>query len=185
LTTRLSVKAVGSEEMDEAMEQVTRVLRSRRRLKAGDENNFEILTQSQLVEMYENLTKVTWIVMIGISAIALIVGGVGIMNIMMVSVTERTREIGIRKAVGARSRDVLTQFLVEAAVLSGLGGLLGLAAAVGLAKLVDSATLMPASVEPWSVFLALGVSIAVGVFFGFYPASKAAKMDPIVALRHE
>jgi putative ABC transport system permease protein len=185
LTTRLSVKAVGSEEMDEAMEQVTRVLRSRRRLKAGDENNFEILTQSQLVEMYENLTKVTWIVMIGISAIALIVGGVGIMNIMMVSVTERTREIGIRKAVGARSRDVLTQFLVEAAVLSGLGGLLGLAAAVGLAKLIDSATPMPASVEPWSVFLALGVSIAVGVFFGFYPASKAAKMDPIVALRHE
>ncbi|MCK4511615.1 FtsX-like permease family protein, partial [bacterium] len=185
LTTRLSVKAVGSEEMDEAMEQVTRVLRSHRRLKAGDENNFEILTQSQLVEMYENLTKVTWIVMIGISAIALIVGGVGIMNIMMVSVTERTREIGIRKAVGARSRDVLTQFLVEAAVLSGLGGLLGLAAAAGLAKIVDSATPMPASVEPWSVFLALGVSIAVGVFFGYYPASKAAKMDPIVALRHE
>jgi len=185
LTTRLSVKAVGSEEMDEAMEQVTRVLRSRRRLKAGDENNFEILTQSQLVEMYENLTKVTWIVMIGISAIALIVGGVGIMNIMMVSVTERTREIGIRKAVGARSRDVLTQFLVEAAVLSGLGGLLGLAAAAGLAKLIDSATPMPASVQPWSVFLALGVSVAVGVFFGYYPASKAAKMDPIVALRHE
>jgi len=185
LTTRLSVKAVGSEDMDEAMEQVTRVLRSRRRLKAGDENNFEILTQSQLVEMYENLTKVTWIVMIGISAIALIVGGVGIMNIMMVSVTERTREIGIRKAVGARSRDVLTQFLVEAAVLSGLGGLLGLAAATGLAKIVDSTTPMPASVQPWSVVLALGVSVAVGVFFGYYPASKAAKMDPIVALRHE
>ncbi len=135
--------------------------------------------------MYENLTKVTWIVMIGISAIALIVGGVGIMNIMMVSVTERTREIGIRKAVGARSRDVLTQFLVEAAVLSGLGGLLGLAAAAGLAKIVDSTTPMPASVQPWSVVLALGVSVAVGVFFGYYPACKAAKMDPIVALRHE
>jgi putative ABC transport system permease protein len=185
LTTRLAVKAVGSEEIDGAMEQVTRVLRARRGLRSGEDNNFEIITQDQLVEMYENLTNVTWIVMIGISAIALVVGGVGIMNIMMVSVTERTREIGIRKAVGARSRDVLTQFLVEAAVLSALGGLLGLMAAAGLAALVSSATPMPAAIEPWSVFLALGVSTAVGVFFGFYPASKAAKLDPIVALRYE
>ena len=185
LTTRLAVKAVGSEEIDGAMEQVTRILRSRRGLRSGDDNNFEIITQDQLVEMYENLTNVTWIVMIGISAIALVVGGVGIMNIMMVSVTERTREIGIRKAVGARSRDVLTQFLVEAAVLSALGGLLGLTAAAGLAALVSSVTPMPASIEPWSVVLALGVSTAVGVFFGFYPASKAAKLDPIVALRYE
>ena len=181
----LTIKAVGSEQIEEAMQQVTRVLRSRRGLRPGDDNNFEIITQEQLVEMYENLTNVTWIVMIGISAIALVVGGVGIMNIMMVSVTERTREIGIRKAVGARSRDVLTQFLVESAVLSGLGGLLGLGAAYGLAKLVASATPMPASVEIWSVFLALGVSVTVGVFFGLYPASKAAKMDPIVALRYE
>ncbi len=185
LTTRLTIKAASAEQIDEAMEQVTRVLRGRRGLRAGDDDNFEIITQSQLVEMYENLTKVTWIVMIGISAIALVVGGVGIMNIMMVSVTERTREIGIRKAVGARSRDVMTQFLVESAVLSGLGGVLGLAAAYGLAKLVASATPMPASVELWSVFLALGVSVTVGVFFGLYPASKAAKMDPIVALRYE
>ena len=185
LTTRLAVKAVGSEEIDGAMEQVTRVLRSRRGLRSGEDNNFEIITQDQLVEMYENLTNVTWVVMIGISAIALVVGGVGIMNIMMVSVTERTREIGIRKAVGARSRDVLTQFLVEAAVLSALGGLLGLTAAAGLAALVSSVTPMPASIEPWSVFLALGVSTAVGVFFGFYPASKAAKLDPIEALRYE
>jgi putative ABC transport system permease protein len=107
------------------------------------------------------------------------------MNIMMVSVTERTREIGIRKAVGARSRDVLTQFLVEAAVLSGLGGILGLLAASGLAAIVASATPMPATIELWSVVLALGVSTTVGVFFGYYPASKAAKMDPIVALRYE
>ena len=107
------------------------------------------------------------------------------MNIMMVSVTERTREIGIRKAVGARSRDVLTQFLVEAAVLSALGGLLGLLAAAGLAALVASTTPMPASIQLWSVFLALGVSTTVGVFFGYYPASKAAKMDPIVAMRYE
>jgi putative ABC transport system permease protein len=185
LTTRLAVKARNSEVIDDAMEQVTHVLRSRRGLKAGEDDNFEIITQEQLVEMYENLTNVTWIVMIGISAIALVVGGVGIMNIMMVSVPERTREIGIRKAVGARSRDVLTQFLVEAAVLSGLGGILGLLAASGLAALVASATPMPATIEPWSVALALGVSTTVGVFFGFYPASKAAKLDPIVALRYE
>jgi putative ABC transport system permease protein len=107
------------------------------------------------------------------------------MNIMMVSVTERTREIGIRKAVGARSRDVLTQFLVEAAVLSALGGILGLLAAAGLAALVAANTPMPASIQPWSVFLALGVSTTVGVFFGYYPASRAAKMDPIDALRYE
>ncbi|MFH1865304.1 MAG: ABC transporter permease [Candidatus Eisenbacteria bacterium] len=185
LTTRLAVKAENSEVIDDAMEQVTRVLRSRRGLRAGDDDNFEIITQGQLVEMYENLTNVTWIVMIGISAIALIVGGVGIMNIMMVSVTERTREIGIRKAVGARSRDVLTQFLVEAAVLSALGGVMGLLAAAGLAAFIASATPMPASIQPWSVFLALGVSTTVGVFFGYYPASRAAKMDPIDALRYE
>ncbi|MBN2565698.1 MAG: ABC transporter permease [Candidatus Eisenbacteria bacterium] len=185
LMTRLAVKAKSSERIDEAMDQVTRVLRTRRGLRAGDDDNFEIITQEQLVEMYENLTNVTWIVMIGISAIALVVGGVGIMNIMMVSVTERTREIGIRKAVGARSRDVLTQFLVESAVLSGLGGILGLVAAFGLARLVSSVTPMPATIELWSVFLAIGVSVTVGVFFGLYPASKAARMDPIVALRYE
>jgi putative ABC transport system permease protein len=185
LTTRLSMKATSGEDLEEAMDQVTRVLRQRRGLKATEENNFEVVTQSQLVEMYENLTRVTWIVMIGISAIALVVGGVGIMNIMMVSVTERTREIGIRKAVGARARDVAVQFLVEAAVLSGIGGLLGLLAAVGLAKLISSTTPIPASIELWSIILALGVSTGVGVFFGLYPASKAAKLDPIVALRYE
>jgi len=185
LMSRLSVKAVSGEEIEAAMEQVERVLRVRRGLKAGDANNFEVTSQSQLVEMYENLTRVTWIVMIGISAIALVVGGVGIMNIMLVSVTERTKEIGIRKAVGARSRDVAVQFLVEAAVLSGLGGLLGLLAALGIGALIEKATPLPASPQPWSILLALGVSMGVGVFFGLFPASKAAKLDPIVALRYE
>ncbi len=185
LMTRLSVKAVSGEEIDAALEQVETILRIRRGLKPSDRNNFEIITQSQLTEMYENLTKITWIVMIGVSAIALIVGGVGIMNIMMVSVTERTREIGIRKAVGARSRDVLTQFLVEAAVLSGIGGFFGILAAVGLTTAVASATPIPASIEFWSIILALGVSVSVGIFFGFYPASKAAKLDPIESLRYE
>ncbi len=185
LTTRLSMKARSGDDIDAAMEQVERVLRARRGLRPGDPNNFEIVTQSQLVEMYENLTRVTWIVMIGISAIALIVGGVGIMNIMLVSVTERTREIGIRKAVGARSRDVAVQFLVEAAVLSGVGGLFGLLAALGIGAAIEHLTPLPARLEPWSVVVALAVSIGVGVFFGLFPASKAAKLDPIVALRYE
>jgi putative ABC transport system permease protein len=185
LMTRLSVKAKSAELLDEAMVETETVLRQRRGLRPGDSNDFDMITQSQLVEMYQNLTRVTWIVMIGISAIALAVGGVGIMNIMLVSVTERTREIGVRKAVGARARDVAVQFLVEAAVLSALGGLCGLAIAAGLSKLISSATPIPAVVQPWSVAVALGVSIGVGVFFGLYPASKAAKLDPIVALRYE
>ena len=185
LTTRLSIKATSGDEIEGAMAQVERVLRSRRGLKADEPNNFEIVTQGQLVEMYENLTRVTWIVMIGISAIALVVGGVGIMNIMLVSVTERTREIGIRKAVGARSRDILAQFLVESAVLSGLGGLFGFIAALALLQIVSRVTPIPASIEAWSVALAIGVSVAVGVFFGLFPASKAARLDPIVALRYE
>jgi putative ABC transport system permease protein len=185
LTTRLSLKASSSDEIDRAMEQVERVLRVRRGLRPGEPNNFEIVTQSQLVEMYENLTRVTWIVMIGISAIALVVGGVGIMNIMLVSVTERTKEIGIRKAVGARSRDVAMQFLVEAAVLSGAGGLLGLLAALAIGLVIEKLTPLPASLEPWSIVVALGVSIGVGVFFGLFPASKAARLDPIEALRYE
>jgi putative ABC transport system permease protein len=185
LTSRLSLKARSSEEIEPAIREVERVLRSRRGLRAEEPNNFEIITQDQLVEMYENLTRMTWIVMIGISAIALVVGGVGIMNIMMVSVTERTREIGIRKAVGARRRDIAVQFLVESAVLSAIGGMMGLAVASGLAKLVASATPIPAAIELWSVALALGVSVGVGVFFGLYPATKAARLDPIVALRYE
>jgi len=185
LMTRLSVKAKSAELLDQAMVETEQVLRQRRGLRAGDPNDFDIITQSQLVEMYQNLTRVTWIVMIGISAIALAVGGVGIMNIMLVSVTERTREIGIRKAVGARARDVAVQFLVEAAVLSALGGLCGLGVAAGLAWIIAAATPIPALVQPWSVAVALGVSIGVGVFFGLYPASKAARLDPIVALRYE
>jgi len=123
--------------------------------------------------------------MIGVGAISLVVGGIGIMNIMLVSVTERTGEIGLRKALGARRSDILRQFLVEAVALSCLGGIIGIIIGFGLGKLVAAVTPLPASVSPWSVILGLGFSSAVGIFFGLYPATKAAHLNPIEALRHE
>jgi putative ABC transport system permease protein len=123
--------------------------------------------------------------MIVISSIGLLVGGIGVMNIMLVSVKERTREIGIRKAIGARSGDILKQFLIEAVVLTGAGGLIGVFIGFGIALIVRAATPLPAAVSMWSVGLGLSVSIGIGLFFGIFPAQKAAKMDPIVSLRYE
>jgi putative ABC transport system permease protein len=123
--------------------------------------------------------------MIVISSIGLLVGGIGVMNIMLVSVKERTREIGIRKAIGARSGDILKQFLIEAVVLTGVGGLIGVFIGFGIALLVRAATPLPAAVSLWSVGLGLSVSIGIGLFFGAFPAQKAARMDPIVSLRYE
>ena len=120
-----------------------------------------------------------------IAGISLLVGGVGVSNIMLVSVSERTREIGLRKALGARTRDITWQFLLEAVVLTGVGGLLGLGGGIGLAVLVDRLAPIPAVVTGWSVALALGVSVAVGVFFGVWPARRAGRLDPVEALRHE
>jgi putative ABC transport system permease protein len=123
--------------------------------------------------------------MIVISSIGLLVGGIGVMNIMLVSVKERTREIGIRKAIGARSGDILRQFLIEAVFLTATGGVIGILIGFGIAQLVKAATPLPASVTGWSVILGLVVSVSVGIFFGIFPAQKAAKMDPIVSLRYE
>ena len=123
--------------------------------------------------------------MIVISSIGLMVGGIGVMNIMLVSVKERTREIGIRKALGAKARDILRQFLIEAVVLTGTGGILGVLVGFGIALVVRAATPLPAAVSAWSVFVGLTVSISIGLFFGIFPAQKAARMDPIVSLRYE
>jgi putative ABC transport system permease protein len=124
-------------------------------------------------------------VMIAMSSIGLLVGGIGVMNIMLVSVKERTREIGIRKAIGARSGDILKQFLIEAMVLTGTGGILGVILGFLIAFLVKLATPLPASVTPWSVIMGFIVSVSIGLFFGIFPAHKAAKLDPIVSLRYE
>ena len=139
------------------------------------------MTQDTIVDLYNQITGAAYLVMIVISSIGLLVGGIGVMNIMLVSVKERTREIGIRKAIGARSGDILKQFLIEAIFLTGTGGIIGVLVGFGIALIVKAATPLPAAVSPWSVVLGLAVSAAIGLFFGIFPAQKAARMDPIVA----
>ena len=174
-----------SEMLGETIEQITNVLRQRRKVPYGQPNDFAIMTQDTLVDLYNQLTGAAYLVMIVISSIGLLVGGIGVMNIMLVSVKERTREIGIRKAIGARSGDILKQFLIEAVFLTGTGGLIGVLVGFGIALIVRVATPLPATVSPWSIVLGLSVSATIGLFFGIVPAQKAAHMDPIVSLRYE
>jgi putative ABC transport system permease protein len=174
-----------SEMLGETIEQIRNVLRQRRKVPYGKPDDFAIMTQDTLVDLYNQLTGAAYLVMIVISSIGLLVGGIGVMNIMLVSVKERTREIGIRKAIGARSADILKQFLIEAVFLTGSGGLIGVLVGFGIALIVRAATPLPAAVTWWSVFLGMSVSAAIGLFFGIVPAQKAARMDPIVSLRYE
>ncbi|HWR54371.1 MAG TPA: ABC transporter permease [Bryobacteraceae bacterium] len=169
-----------------AMDEVRSVLRQQRRVKPGEPDNFWLSTAEQMVQDFRNMMSVTAIVMVVLSSIGLLVGGVGVMNIMLVSVTERTREIGIRKAVGAKRIDIITQFLTEAVVLTGIGGVLGLT--LGYLISLGSKLLFPSvptSVPIWAAVLGVGVSTAVGLFFGIWPAAKAARLDPVDALRYE
>ncbi len=181
----IAVQARTSESINAAIDEVIGILRVERKVPPGKENDFEIITRDSLTETWRNLTGVVFTASIGIAMISLLVGGIGIMNIMLVSVTERTREIGIRKSIGARKKDILWQFIVEAIVLSGLGGFIGIIFGIGLGQLVGAVAPIPSVVPVWSIFVGLGFSSAVGLFFGIYPASKAARLDPITALRHE
>ncbi len=156
-----------------------------RKVPFGKENDFEIRTNEQFMEFVDNLTKYVRLAAIVIASISLVVAGVGIMNIMLVSVTERTREIGIRKSLGAKRRDILWQFLIEAIVLSQLGGLIGTLIGIGIGKLVATISPVPAAIPVWTVVLGLVFCSGVGLIFGVYPATKAARMDPITALRFE
>jgi putative ABC transport system permease protein len=173
------------EMLGETIEQIKSVLRQRHKLAFGKPDDFAVMTQDTLIDLYNQLTGAAYLVMIVISSIGLLVGGIGVMNIMLVSVKERTREIGIRKAIGARSGDIMKQFLIEAVFLTGTGGIIGVLVGFGIAFIVNATTPLPASVSWWSVFLGLSVSAAIGLFFGIFPAQKAARMDPIVALRYE
>jgi putative ABC transport system permease protein len=168
-----------------AIDEVISLLRRRRGIPYDKPNDFEIHTQDSLMGVFNNITGAAFAVVIGVASISLLVGGIGIMNIMLVTVTERTREIGIRKALGAKRKDILWQFLVESAGLSGVGGTIGILLGFFLGKLVGAVSPLPSAVPLWAVLLGLGFSTMVGMFFGIYPATKAARLDPIVALRYE
>jgi len=181
----VDIKAEEGHDVERVIEAATALLRRRHRIAEGASSDFNIHNQAEMIEAFTAMSRTLTMLLGSIASISLLVGGIGIMNIMLVSVTERTREIGIRKAIGARDRDVLRQFLIEAVVMSGVGGLLGAAAGIGVAKLIGSFTNFNTSVESFSVALALSFSAAVGIFFGYYPAWRAARLNPIEALRYE
>jgi putative ABC transport system permease protein len=181
----IMASATSTDLLDDAKDEVTAVLHARRHIAAGEPDDFNVLDPREIQSLLDTVTGVLTVLLAGVAAISLAVGGIGIMNIMLVSVTERTREIGVRLAVGARGSDVLSQFLVEAVILSGLGGVigvgLGLGAAFGVAHLIHIPYVIPASVIP----LAVGVSVLVGMVFGVIPARKASRLNPLAALRFE
>jgi len=172
--------------VDQAKEEVRAVLRHRRHVKPSDPDNFGISTTEQFIEQFRSIMSMVVLVTVVISSIGLLVGGIGVMNIMLVSVTERTREIGVRKAIGARRSDITWQFLLEAMTLTGSGGVLGILAGLFLSFLIRTfLPSLPSSVPVWSILAGFIVSVSIGLFFGLWPAMKAARLDPIVALRHE
>ena len=179
------LKPVSPDKIEAAMEQARETLRRLRKLKYLESDNFGIFTQDTFTDLYRQVTGGIYVVMIAISSIGLLVGGVGVMNIMLVSVTERTREIGVRKALGARRRDILWQFLTEAMTLTAVGGVLGILIGAGAAFLINTFSPFPAVIQTMWVLVALFFSLAVGLTFGLWPAAKAARLDPIEALRYE
>jgi putative ABC transport system permease protein len=181
----INLSAISLEAMDAAQEEIRTILRSSHRLDPVEEDDFTIRNQADLTEAATSAQQTMTLLLGAVAAVSLVVGGIGIMNIMLVSVTERTREIGIRLAVGARSSDVLTQFLAEAMVLSLTGGIIGIVLAFGTSFLLNEFTQIKALINPGIVFLAFFFSGAVGVFFGFFPARKAAALNPIDALHYE
>jgi putative ABC transport system permease protein len=180
----LVVTAPGSTQ-EQAMDDVTAALRGARGLGPAEENNFALVRQEAFREMFDRLTGVFFLVMLVLSSIGLMVGGVGVVAIMMISVSERTREIGVRKALGATRREILWQFLVESMTVTSIGGMIGMALGAGGALLLAAVTPIPAAVPLWSVAAALGVSAVAGIGFGLYPANRAARLDPVDALRYE
>jgi putative ABC transport system permease protein len=181
----ISVKVRTGEDMQEAESEIRELLRQRHRLQPYQDDDFFLRNLSEVLQTQEESSKVMTYLLAAIASVSLLVGGIGIMNIMLVSVTERTREIGLRMAVGARSRDILVQFLVEAITLSLIGGLIGVAVGLAASEAISYMAEWRTLVAPRSIALAFGFAAAVGVFFGFYPARKAARLDPIEALRYE
>lgn len=179
------VSAISQAKMPVAQNEITDLLRQRHRIKAGDNDDFTVGNQTDITSMATQTSTILTILLGSVASISLLVGGIGIMNIMLVSVRERTREIGIRMAVGARGRDILLQFLIESIVLSAFGGLIGIILGVAGASLISKFASWPTVVSLTAIFVAIGFSAGIGIFFGFYPARTAAKLNPIDALRYE
>jgi putative ABC transport system permease protein len=181
----ISVKPRPNVSVDSAQVAVTVALRELRKLRPADKNTFDLITQDQILDIFTSLSGAFFLVMMVLSSVGLLVGGIGVMAIMMVSVTSRTREIGVRKALGATRRDIMTQFLVEASTLTGIGGIFGIAAGVGVGQLIATVLSVSAPVPVAQTTIAVIVSIAVGIVFGLIPARRAARLDPVEALRYE
>ena len=181
----IDIQAQSEKDLNTVQSEVETILRTQHRIRPGHQDDFTIRNQADIIQTASMITSTFTILLGSIAGISLLVGGIGIMNIMLVTVTERTREIGIRKAVGAKERDILRQFLLEAVLMSGIGGLFGLVGGIGTAQLVAALTSFTPIVQATSALLALGFAASVGIFFGFYPAKRAAMLDPIEALRYE
>ncbi len=181
----IPVKARDLESFRRAAEEATLVMRARHHLKPNQGNDFEVETSESVLSFWEGISAMIFQVSGGVVSISLVIGGIVIMNIMLVSVTERTREIGIRKALGARRSNVLWQMLVESMTLSSVGGVIGITMGFVVASLVGWFSVLPYTIAPWAIVAGLVVTLATGIFFGIYPANKAAQLDPIEALRHE
>jgi putative ABC transport system permease protein len=179
------VSAVAADRVNRAIEEITELLRQRHRIRPGADDDFVIRSQSEFANAAEQTSRTMSLLLLSIAAVSLLVGGIGIMNIMLVSVTERTREIGIRMAVGARARDIRWQFLIESAFLSLLGGAAGVVLGMAASGLITKMARWPTSVSPGVVLLAFVFAAAIGIFFGYYPARQASRLDPIEALRYE
>ena len=183
--SQIICSAISEEYSSEAIEEITQILRTNHKLKEGADNDFNIRSQEEMSSMMTSTTDMMTILLAAVAGISLLVGGIGIMNIMYVSVTERTKEIGLRMSIGAKSRDILAQFLIESVLISVTGGLIGVLVGILASYIVKWLASFPISIQPWTVLLAFLVCTVTGIFFGWYPARKAANLDPIEALRYE
>jgi len=181
----IAVQATTPEDAPRALDEVISALRRVRGVAPHDESDFEVLSNESLAEIFDGLARLVAVATLGVCALALLVGGIGIMNIMLVSVTERTREIGVRMAVGARRRRILAQFLAESVALSAIGGVLGVGAGSAIALVAREVFQVPASIPAWAVLVSLATSGGAGLVFGIYPAARASKLDPVEAMRTE
>jgi len=181
----LTVKPATPDQLNEAMDDARVALRVKRHLRPKDDDNFGMYTSDTLMDFWKNFSRGIFAILIGVVSLSLVVGGIVIMNIMLMVVSERTREIGLRKALGAKRRDIVWQVLTESTTLSLVGGLIGTTLGFSAAMIVAATTPLPARIEPWSIPLSLGMTAIVGLFFGLYPALRASRLDPIEALRRE